>query len=66
MTEMGGRDLVEALTPLYPDACVLYISGYTNDEVLRRGVSDVDLIHKPFSPGDVLRKVRELLDAATR
>jgi two-component system cell cycle sensor histidine kinase/response regulator CckA len=66
MPEMGGRELVAALTPLYPDVSVLYISGYTNDEVLRRGVSDVELIHKPFSPGDLLRKVRELLDAATR
>jgi PAS domain S-box-containing protein len=63
MPEMGGRELVEALRPVYPDVRVLYISGYTNDEVLRRGVSDVELIHKPFSPDDLLRKVRDLLDA---
>jgi PAS domain S-box-containing protein len=66
MPEMGGRELVEAVTPLYPDIRVLYISGYTNDEVLRRGVSDVELIHKPFAADDLLRKVRELLDTAKR
>jgi PAS domain S-box-containing protein len=66
MPEMGGRELVEALTPVYPDVRVLYISGYTNDEVLRRGVSDVELIHKPFSADELLRRVRELLDPATR
>jgi two-component system cell cycle sensor histidine kinase/response regulator CckA len=66
MPEMGGRELVEALTPLYPDVRVLYISGYTDDEVLRRGVSDVELIHKPFTAEELLRKVRGLLDAATR
>jgi len=66
MPEMGGRELVEGLTPLYPDVRVLYISGYTNDEVLRRGVSDVELIHKPFTADDLLQKVRELLDPATR
>jgi nitrogen-specific signal transduction histidine kinase/CheY-like chemotaxis protein len=66
MPEMGGRELVEALAPLYPGIHVLYISGYTNDEVLRRGVSDVELLHKPFSADDLLRKVRELFDAAAR
>jgi two-component system cell cycle sensor histidine kinase/response regulator CckA len=66
MPEMGGRELVEALSPLYPDVRVLYISGYTDDEVLQRGVSDVELIHKPFTADDLLRKVRGLLDAATR
>src|SRR5205814_802533 len=33
MPEMGGRELVEALAAVYPDLRVLYISGYTNDEV---------------------------------
>jgi two-component system cell cycle sensor histidine kinase/response regulator CckA len=66
MPEMGGRELVEALTPLYPDVRVLYVSGYTDDEVLRRGVSDVELIHKPFTAEDLLRKARGLLDVATR
>jgi CheY-like chemotaxis protein len=66
MPEMGGRELVEALTPLYPEIRVLYVSGYTDDEVLRRGVSDVELIHKPFTADELLRKVRGLLDVARR
>jgi two-component system cell cycle sensor histidine kinase/response regulator CckA len=66
MPEMGGRELVEALTPLYPEIRVLYVSGYTDDEVLRRGVSEVELIHKPFTADELLRKIRGLLDAARR
>jgi hypothetical protein len=45
---------------------VLYVSGYTNDEVLHRGIAQSEtFVAKPFAPEDLIRKVRELLDAGT-
>ncbi|HEU4700431.1 MAG TPA: ATP-binding protein [Gemmatimonadales bacterium] len=65
MPEMGGRELADRLLALRPGLRVLFISGYTNDEIVRRGISesDLDFIQKPFGSDDFLRKVRELLDA---
>jgi DNA-binding response OmpR family regulator len=43
---------------------VLYMSGYTEDAILRHGVRDAStvLLGKPFAPADLLAKVREVLD----
>ncbi len=38
MPEMGGSELVRRMAALRPDLKVLYISGYTGDELMRRGV----------------------------
>ena len=38
MPEMNGRELVERLAAFRPDLKVLFMSGYTDDDVLRRGV----------------------------
>ncbi|MBR9988358.1 MAG: PAS domain S-box protein [Gemmatimonadetes bacterium] len=64
MPVMGGRQLVEALKPLRPNARVLYVSGYTDDAVIRHGVqrADVAFLQKPYSPGDLADKVRRVLD----
>ncbi|HJR50194.1 MAG TPA: response regulator, partial [Gemmatimonadales bacterium] len=65
MPEMGGRELVERLTAKRPNLKVLYISGYTNDEVMRRGVQDsTSFLHKPFTSDDFMRRVREVLEGA--
>jgi CheY-like chemotaxis protein len=63
MPEMGGGELVERLTALRSDLKVLYISGYTNDEVLRRGVHGdrTPFLHKPFTSEGLMRRVREVL-----
>jgi PAS domain S-box-containing protein len=65
MPEMGGGELVERLVARRPNLKVLYISGYTDDEVLRRGVqgSTASFLHKPFTTEDLMRRVREVLDA---
>jgi DNA-binding NtrC family response regulator len=64
MPEMGAGELAEQLLATRPDLRVLYISGYTNDEIVRRGVkqSDASFIQKPFSAEELMRKVREVLD----
>jgi FixJ family two-component response regulator len=61
---MGGRQLVEALKPLRQDVRVLYVSGYTDDAVVRHGVqrADVAFLQKPYSPQSLAEKVRRVLD----
>lgn len=64
MPGMSGRELADRLARSRANLCVLYMSGYTYDEIGRHGVlgSDILFIQKPFSPDRLLRKVREVLD----
>jgi PAS domain S-box-containing protein len=68
MPEMGGPDLAERVRARAPDVPVLFMTGYTDDDVLRRGVSDhtVELLQKPFSPADLANAVRAALDRRGR
>jgi len=65
MPGMSGRELIEGLLVTRPLTRVLYMSGYTDDAVVRRGLFDGEaaFIQKPFSPDALLAKVREILDA---
>ncbi len=67
MPEMGGGDLATRLLALRPGLKVLYISGYTVDEIVRRGVENEEaaFVHKPFTPGELIRKVGEVLGEAS-
>jgi len=64
MPEMSGRGLAGQLTALRPGLKVLYISGYTDDAVVRRGLltAEVEFLSKPFSPTVLAGKVRAVLD----
>jgi len=66
MPKMSGRELTERIRPLRPDLRVLYMSGYTDDAILRRGVVEdgIPFLEKPFTPEELARKVREVLDSA--
>jgi PAS domain S-box-containing protein len=64
MPRMSGRELAELLTGQRPGLRVLYMSGYTDDEVMKHGVreKEVNFIQKPFRPDIIARRVREILD----
>jgi two-component system cell cycle sensor histidine kinase/response regulator CckA len=65
MPEMNGRLVAEAVTPLLPGVKVLYMSGYTDDDVVRHGLitDTVNFLQKPFTTTSLGTKVREVLDA---
>ncbi|MCK6447172.1 MAG: PAS domain S-box protein [Planctomycetes bacterium] len=64
MPGMDGPELAEALRRRLPALRVIFVSGYTDDTVLRRGVdtASVRFLHKPFTREALARKVREALD----
>jgi signal transduction histidine kinase/DNA-binding response OmpR family regulator len=66
MPEMNGRELSQRLTRIHPAARVLFMSGYTGDTIVRHGVLEpgIAFLQKPFTPTDLARKVREVLDGA--
>ena len=64
MPVLSGPELVRALRARHPRLKVLFMSGYTDDAVVRHGLleAEVAFIQKPFTPLDLARKVRQLLD----
>ena len=64
MPVLSGREALEEILRLEPGARVLLASGYTADVLETRGIGAIraELIPKPMAPGDLLRKVREVLD----
>lgn len=64
MPGMGGRELAVQLTKVRPNLRVLYMSGYTDDTVLRHGVleAEVAFVAKPFNAESLALTLRETLD----
>jgi PAS domain S-box-containing protein len=64
MPEQGGRALGERLAAYWPGLRVLYMSGYTDDEIIRRGlvVPGASFLEKPFTPEGLAEVVRRALD----
>jgi signal transduction histidine kinase len=65
MPGISGRELAEALRLSKPDLKVLYMSGYTDEAIVRHGVLEegVQFLQKPFTPQGLAHKVRQVLDA---
>lgn len=66
MPRMNGTELRDAAIRLRPELRVLFMSGYSEAAIVSQGVLQpgIDFIAKPFSPGELSRRVREVLDAA--
>ena len=64
MPQMNGGELMEHMRRLREDLKVLFISGYTDDTVVRHGVLEdkVDFLQKPFGASALAFKVKEVLD----
>jgi len=64
MPELDGRELSERLRADYPDIRVLFMSAYTEDEVILQGVqvAQVNFLSKPFNLESLTRSVREVLE----
>jgi two-component system, cell cycle sensor histidine kinase and response regulator CckA len=63
MPGINGRELAEEVERRRPGISVLFLSGYTPDEVLRQGVESdqANFLQKPFSPSGLLAKVKDVL-----
>ncbi len=60
MPGMGGRELADIIKSRRPQLKILYMSGYTNDEVVRHGVilARDAFLQKPFTPSSLVAMVR--------
>ncbi|OFV99063.1 MAG: hypothetical protein A3H28_08100 [Acidobacteria bacterium RIFCSPLOWO2_02_FULL_61_28] len=68
MPGMSGRELADRVTTLCPGLKVLYMSGYTDNEIARQGVLEegTHLLQKPFTRSALAAKVRELLEGRVK
>jgi PAS domain S-box-containing protein len=67
MPKMDGYQAALKICELFPDMRVLYVSGYTKDVTMEHGVqgSGLNFMQKPFTPDQLLHRVREILDSKT-
>lgn len=66
MPHMSGPELAGSLTPSRPEMKILFMSGYTQEAMVHRGVLPPGraFLPKPFAPDALSRRAREILDAA--
>jgi CheY-like chemotaxis protein len=65
MPGMSGREVALLLSPGFPKMQVLYMSGYTDESIVHRGMLEpgIAFLQKPFTAEALARKVREVLDS---
>jgi PAS domain S-box-containing protein len=65
MPGMNGKEPADRLGGLRPGIKVLFFSGYTADAIAQHGIlkEGVAFLPKPFTPRELLSKVRRTLDA---
>ena len=66
MPQMSGKELADRLTQLHPEMMVFFMSGYTDSDLSGYGAPDSSqrFIPKPFRPMDLVKMVRDALDAS--
>jgi signal transduction histidine kinase/CheY-like chemotaxis protein len=67
MPEMHGPDLARLLTAMRPEMKVLFVSGYSENDISDQGVIDskLDVLQKPFTQQSLLRKINSMLVNST-
>jgi DNA-binding response OmpR family regulator len=65
MPGLGGQELVALVKRRWPDIRILYMSGYSSEEIdnLDR---DAGFLQKPFTPGELMKKISDLFNANAR
>jgi len=68
MPEMNGRDLAIQLQAMCPGIKTMFMSGYTANVIIQRGVLDdsLEFIQKPFSMHDLAVRIRHALENPRR
>jgi len=66
MPGISGKDLIKKLQDIRMDLKVLFVSGYTADEVIQRGVieHEIEFLQKPYTMHVLVQKIRKMLDRA--
>jgi two-component system cell cycle sensor histidine kinase/response regulator CckA len=61
---LDGTELARRAAEVEPDLPILFMSGYTDHDIVRRGLLNPDqpFLQKPFTPGALVRRVAELLE----
>jgi len=64
----SGWDVAENISIRYPGIPIVFMSGYTPEHMMSRGKmgADIEFLEKPFPPGKLMAKIREVLDDAAR
>ena len=64
MPNVSGRDLAEMFAKTFPSSKVLFMSGYTDDAIVRHGIlqEGIAYLQKPFTPESLASKVRAVLE----
>ena len=64
MPKMSGKDLADRLLALRPETKVLFMSGYTDNAIIRHGTlePDANFLQKPFTPEILTQRIRKVLD----
>jgi len=68
MPRMSGHELAEQVRRLWPETQVLFMTGYTDDAMVRYGLADakIALLQKPFTPLTLAQQIRRVLDTTAR
>ncbi|PIE52016.1 hybrid sensor histidine kinase/response regulator [Candidatus Fermentibacteria bacterium] len=64
MPEMGGKDFIESAMPLLPEAGVIFMSGYTDGQIVQNEMLEkgINFLQKPFTIQELSLLVRKVLD----